>query len=114
MKRRSFVRHATVTGVAVATAPNLVGDLVAGSTVGGSPALEGSPALVGLGERADLVLRGGMVFDGTGASPRALDVVITGDRITAMTSDAPAGGKSSMLPGSPSLRASSTCTPTRT
>lgn len=93
MKRRSFVRHATVTGVAVATAPNLVGDLVAGSTVGGSPALEGSPALVGLGERADLVLRGGMVFDGTGASPGALDVVITGDRISAITSDAPVGGE---------------------
>ena len=93
MKRRTFVRHATVTGAGLAAAPGLVGDRLAGSTIGGSPALEGSPALVGLGDRADLVLRGGMLFDGTGASPRALDVVITGDRITAITTDAPAGGE---------------------
>jgi N-acyl-D-amino-acid deacylase len=32
--------------------------------------------------RADLVLRGAMVYDGTGAPGRELDVAVTGDRIT--------------------------------
>ena len=39
----------------------------------------------------DLVIRGGTVVDGTGAAPRTADVVISGDRITAIGShDGPA------------------------
>jgi len=33
---------------------------------------------------ADLVIRGGLVVDGTGAPPREADVVIDGDRVTAI------------------------------
>ena len=33
---------------------------------------------------ADIVIRGGLVVDGTGAAPRRADVAITGDRITAI------------------------------
>ena len=33
---------------------------------------------------ADIVIRGGLVVDGTGAPPRRADVAITGDRITAI------------------------------
>jgi len=87
MKRRTFVRHATVAGVGMAATPGLGGRGLAADT------MAGAPALVGLGQRADLVLRGGMVFDGTGAAPRALDVAITGDRITAISSNLPAGGE---------------------
>jgi len=40
---------------------------------------------------ADLVIRGGTVVDGTGAAPREADVVIEGDRVTAIgTYDGPA------------------------
>ena len=38
----------------------------------------------GAAGRADLVVRGGTIFDGTGASPRTGDVAISGDRITAV------------------------------
>ena len=87
MKRRTFVRHATVAGVGMAAAPVFGGQRLVADTI------EGAPALVGLGQRADLVLRGGIVFDGTGAAPRSLDVAITGDRITAISSNLPAGGE---------------------
>lgn len=87
MKRRTFVRHSTVTGVGVATAPRLLEQRLTGQMV------DEAPALVGLRDRADLVLRGGMVYDGTGAPPQRLDVAITGDRITAMSSNVPAGGE---------------------
>src|SRR5688500_10153562 len=33
---------------------------------------------------ADIVIRGGLVVDGTGAPPRRADVAITGDRISAI------------------------------
>ena len=87
MKRRTFVRHATVAGVGMATAPAF-GDMRLGADT-----IEGAPALVGLGQRSDLVLRGGLVFDGTGAAPRSLDVAITGDRITAISSNLPPGSE---------------------
>ncbi len=38
----------------------------------------------GAAGRADLVVRGGTIFDGTGAPPRTGDVAISGDRITAV------------------------------
>ena len=55
------------------------------TTAGASAALAGFPAII-LRTRAgaDLVVRNGMVFDGTGAPGRELDVAITGDRITAI------------------------------
>lgn len=64
MKRRDFVRSG--------------GAVVAGSLA--APAL----LLASRGGRADLVLRGAEVFDGTGAASRTLDVAITGDRIVAL------------------------------
>lgn len=61
MKRRSFVS----------------GAIAAGAT------LAGAPALIGLGRRdADLVLRGGVVIDGTGRPRFDADIAITGDRVT--------------------------------
>jgi N-acyl-D-amino-acid deacylase len=48
-------------------------------------ALAGAPALLlASRRRADLVVRGGTVFDGTGAPGREADVAITGGRITAV------------------------------
>ena len=87
MKRRTFVRHATFTGMGVAAEPRLLEQRLTGQTV------DEAPALVGLRDRADLVLRGGVVYDGTGAPPQRLDIAITGDRITAMSSNVPAGGE---------------------
>ena len=51
-----------------------------GGEPGGTAASE-SVAVVTTGGRADLVVRGGMVFDGTGAPPQRADLAITGDRI---------------------------------
>lgn len=49
--------------------------------------------------RADRVLRGATVFDGTGAPGREVDVSITGDRITAVGSGLPAGSEELDLRG---------------
>lgn len=40
----------------------------------------------------DVVLRGGLVYDGTGAPPRTADVAVRGDRIAAVGADLPDGG----------------------
>jgi N-acyl-D-amino-acid deacylase len=77
MPRRTFV-HAT----AVATAGTLV-----------------APGLVYGQRRADLVLRGAMVLDGTGASGREMDVAITGDRISEIGPNLPAGSEEIDLQG---------------
>ena len=69
MKRRSFVRAGTLAGAGAMIAPGIA-----------------------LGaRRADLVLRGAVVYDGTGAPGRRLDVGVTGDRITEMGPSLPAG-----------------------
>jgi len=47
-----------------------------------SPALLGAQPRPGAAVRADLLIRGGLVIDGTGAAGRVADVAITGDRIT--------------------------------
>lgn len=47
-------------------------------------ALTGAPALIGLRKDADLVIRHGTVFDGTGAAGLEADVAITAGRITAV------------------------------
>ena len=62
MKRRTFVRATTAVGAASLALPGLVHGR----------------------RRADLVLRGATVFDGTGAPGREVDVGVTGDRITAI------------------------------
>jgi N-acyl-D-amino-acid deacylase len=67
MKRRTFVRASSIAG--------------AGSLLGGS-AVAGSMSESWFGRRADFVLRGAMVYDGTGSPGREVDVAITGDRIT--------------------------------
>lgn len=69
MKRRTFVRSAAVAAT-------------------GSLAM---PRLVLGGRRADLVLRGATVFDGSGAPGRELDVAVTGDRIAEVGMNLPAG-----------------------
>jgi N-acyl-D-amino-acid deacylase len=65
--RRSFLGTAGSALIGVAVAPKL-------------------PALPSLRRRAahDVVIRGGTVFDGTGATGRELDVAISGDRIAAV------------------------------
>ncbi len=77
MRRRSFVRAASVAGAGTLVAPGLIH---------------------GRG-RADLVLRGATVFDGTGGDGRASDVAVTGDRITAIGRDLPAGSEEIDLRG---------------
>ena len=66
MRRRAFVR---TTGRALGAAALLPG---------------GSWGPFLAGRRPDLVLRGGLVYDGTGGPPVEADVAITGDRITAI------------------------------
>ena len=65
--RRSFLGTAGSALLGVAVAPTL-------------------PALPSFHRRAahDVVIRGGTVFDGTGAAGRELDVAISGDRIAAI------------------------------
>lgn len=60
----------------------------------------GSPGIVlGSRRRADLVLRGGMVFDGSGSPGRVVDVAVTGDRITDVGDRLPAGAEEIDLRG---------------
>ena len=71
MKRRTFVQDTTVAAAGFAFVPRIV----FGQT------------------RADLVLRGGMVFDGTGAPGREQDVAVSGDRISAVGPNLPAAAE---------------------
>jgi len=77
MKRRTFVRTATAAGAASLVAPGLVYGR----------------------RRIDLVLRGATVFDGTGRPGRALDVGVTGDRISEIGRKLPAGSQEIDLRG---------------
>lgn len=77
MRRRTFVRASAVAATGAAFAPGYV----FGRT------------------RADLVLRGALVFDGLGKPGREMDVAITGDRITALGSALPAGSEEMDLRG---------------
>jgi N-acyl-D-amino-acid deacylase len=69
MKRRSFVKTSTVAGAGALMLP--------GAAFGR--------------RRADLVLRGATVYDGTGGPGRRLDVAVTGDRITEVGGSVAAG-----------------------
>ena len=69
MKRRDFLADGAK-GVYVGLA-GLAG-------LGARPA---APFVAGTGRRADLVVRGGTIHDGTGAPPRLGDIAIDGDRI---------------------------------
>lgn len=71
MKRRDFVRTSSMAAMSAAALP------------------WGTP--IGLGERADTVFRGGMLYDGTGGAGRRVDVAVTGDRISAVGPSLPAG-----------------------
>ncbi len=63
MKRREFVRHG-----------------IAGAVLAGSAHLPAPWVSLGRG-RADLVVRGGVLYDGTGGPPRTADIAVAGDRI---------------------------------
>lgn len=78
MRRRTFVQTTAVAATGTLMAPELV---------------------LGRERRADLVLRGATVFDGTGAPGRELDVAITGDRITAIGRALPTGAQEMDLRG---------------
>lgn len=69
MKRRTFVRTSAVAAAGAVAVPGVVYGA----------------------RRADLVLRGATVFDGSGGPGREVDVAVTGDRITAVGTDLPAG-----------------------
>jgi N-acyl-D-amino-acid deacylase len=73
MKRREFVRTATIAGAGAVALPGIV------------------PTAPSRGRRADLVLRGAVVYDGTGAPGRRVDVAVTGDRIAEIGTRLPAG-----------------------
>lgn len=77
MKRRSFVRTASVASAGAIVSPGL---------------LYGRP-------RADLVLRGATVFDGTGSPGLELDVGVSGDRIVEIGRDLPRGTEEMDLRG---------------
>ena len=77
MRRRTFVRASAVAATGAMFSPGYV----FGRT------------------RADLVLRGALVFDGLGGAGREMDVAITGDRITALGSALPAGSEEMDLRG---------------
>lgn len=70
MKRRDFVTGGTK------------GMLVGLAGLAGLGARPATPFVTGTGRRNDLVVRGGTIYDGTGAPPRTGDIAITGDRIT--------------------------------
>ena len=72
-----MIRRDFVTGGAKSALAGLAG--LAG--LGAGPA---APPVTGTGPRADLVIRGGTLLDGTGAPPRTGDVAIAGDRIGAV------------------------------
>lgn len=77
MRRRSFVRAASVASAGTLVAPGLVYGR----------------------RRADLVLRGATVFDGTGTAGREVDVAVTGDRVTGVGPDLAAGSEEIDLRG---------------
>ena len=80
MNRRSFV----VTGTGALGAALWPMGSTAGTLVAGAAGRTGG----GAGLQSDLVLRGGTVYDGTGASPVVADVVISAGRIIAVGPDA--------------------------
>lgn len=77
MRRKDFFRTVAAVGVATLQSP--------------SSALSQ--------RRADLVLRGAHVLDGTGRRGRKVDVAVTGDRITAVGSTLPSGASEIDLQG---------------
>jgi N-acyl-D-amino-acid deacylase len=77
MRRRTFVGRSTLAAAGALVAPGVV--MARG--------------------RADLVLRGATVFDGTGAPGRALDVAIAGDRVSDIGRALPRGGEEIDLRG---------------
>jgi N-acyl-D-amino-acid deacylase len=78
MDRRTFARTSTLAATGALVAPGLA---------------------YPRSRRADLVLRGAMVFDGTGAPGRELDVAVTGDRITEVGTGLTAGAEEMDLRG---------------
>lgn len=78
MDRRTFTRAAGVLAAGTVAAPGLV---------------------LGRERRADLVLRGATVFDGSGAPGRVMDVAVTGDKISEVGANLAAGAEELDLRG---------------
>lgn len=76
----------------------LAGIDVTGAAASSSDAV-GTPPFAPGGVRADLVLRGATLYDGTGSPGRAVDVAVTGDRISAVGPNLPAGAREIDLRG---------------
>jgi len=106
MSRRDFARALALAGSGALVGPAGVLARASGEAEGargsGSfpPDAFGSPGSsvfasprAGAGSRADLVLRGATVFDGTGAPGVTADVAVTGARISAVGRDLPAGAE---------------------
>jgi N-acyl-D-amino-acid deacylase len=93
MKRRTFVHAAGVAAAGTLLNPGMT--MGAAGPLGGPQRPASGPA----SRRADLVLRGATVFDGTGAPGREMDVAVTGDRITGVGPNLPAGSEELDLRG---------------
>ncbi len=78
MDRRTFTRTSTLAATGALVAPGLA---------------------YARSRRADLVLRGATVFDGTGSPGRMLDVAVTGDRVSAIGAGLAAGSEELDLRG---------------
>ena len=89
MKRRDFVTGGTkgaLVGLAglAGLGARPAAPSVTGTGNAGRPVRQHGRGGRGSGPRADLVIRGGTLIDGTGAPPRTGDMAITGDRISAL------------------------------
>src|SRR5687768_6510206 len=62
---------------------------------------QGAPsALEGQQQRFDIVIKGGLVYDGTGGAPVRADVGITGDQIAAISPALPTAGVGTVIDAS--------------
>ena len=108
LRRRAFIRTGGLIGAVGAAgalglglARGRVGRGITTGNAAGSAAGDSAGIASGIssGARADLVLRGATVFDGTGVPGMELDVAVTGDRITEVGRVAATGSEEIDLAG---------------
>ena len=86
MRRRTPVEGRPAIAAAVLAGTALIGAVLAGLIPSRAAANDAATAY-------DLVIRRGVIYDGSGAAPQQGDVAITGDRIVYVGPDAPGKGK---------------------